>query len=141
MYGNQNHHKRKRHLKDLFTPYQGICIIVLLIIEKPNVHACNGILFNHRSRRGVNFVTKNNSGLLKLKIKNKKILELEIYIQKRLGTYRDYADSMENLNNKKADDYVIATNKFILLKTLLILHPKKLVLKLSGKERVERSWC
>ena len=107
--------------------------------EAYNVHACNGILFNHESpRRGVNFVTKKIiQGLLRIKNKKQKILVLgNLYSKRDWGHARDYVDSMwKILNNKKADDYVIATNKSYSVKDFTNIASKKLVLKLSGKEK------
>ena len=105
--------------------------------EAYNVHACNGILFNHESpRRGVNFVTKKIiQGLLRIKNKKQKILVLgNLYSKRDWGHARDYVDSMwKILNNKKADDYVIATNKSYSVKDFTNIASKKIGFKIKWK--------
>ena len=55
--------------------------------EAYNIFACNGILFNHESPvRGETFVTRKIVlGLCKIKLKNKKLYILEIYMLKETG--------------------------------------------------------
>tara|TARA_Y100001958_G_C21213901_1_gene539393 strand:- start:147 stop:1166 length:1020 start_codon:yes stop_codon:yes gene_type:complete len=105
--------------------------------EAYNVHACNGILFNHESpRRGVNFVTKKIiQGLLRIKNKKQKILVLgNLYSKRDWGHARDYVDSMwKILNNKKPDDYVIATNKSYSVKDFTNIASKKIGFKIKWK--------
>ncbi len=105
--------------------------------EAYNVHACNGILFNHESpRRGVNFVTKKIiQGLLRIKNKKQKILVLgNLYSKRDWGHARDYVDSMwKILNNKKPDDYVIATNKSYSVKDFTDIASKKIGFKIKWK--------
>ena len=78
-----------------------------------NLHACNGILFNHESpRRGSNFVTSKvvkGACMIKLKMLNK--LELG-----NLDSYRDWGHSKDYvramhmiINHNVADDFVVST--------------------------------
>ena len=55
--------------------------------EAYKIFACNGILFNHESPvRGETFVTRKIViGLCKIKLKNKKLYILEIYMPKEIG--------------------------------------------------------
>jgi GDPmannose 4,6-dehydratase len=78
-----------------------------------NLHACNGILFNHESpRRGSNFVTSKvvkGACMIKLKMINK--LELG-----NMDSYRDWGHSKDYvramhmiINHNVADDFVVST--------------------------------
>lgn len=78
-----------------------------------NLHACNGILFNHESpRRGSNFVT---SKVIKAAVR----IYLGLDTQLELGnidTYRDWGHSKDYvkamhliINHSKADDFVVST--------------------------------
>ena len=91
--------------------------------EAFNIHACNGILFNHESpRRGNNFVTKKIiQGLVRIKKNKQKYLTLgNLYAKRDWGHASDYVESMwKILNYKKPDDYVIATNKSFSVKEFL----------------------
>lgn len=80
-----------------------------------NLHACNGILFNHESpRRGSNFVSNKIIKTvceIKLGLKNK--LELG-----NMDSYRDWGHSKDYvramhmiLNHSTADDFVVATGE------------------------------
>ena len=80
-----------------------------------NLHACNGILFNHESpRRGSNFVTNKvvkTAVEIKLGLKNK--LELG-----NLDSYRDWGHSkdytramIDIINHNNPDDFVVATGE------------------------------
>jgi len=65
--------------------------------EAYNLHACNGILFNHESpRRGVNFVTKKIvQGLTRIKQGKQKYLVLgNLYSRRDWGHAKDYVESM-----------------------------------------------
>ena len=81
--------------------------------EAYNIHACNGILFNHESpRRGLNFVTaKVVKGALDIKYKKKKYIELgNLDSMRDWGHAKDYVHAMWLiLNQKKPQDFVIAT--------------------------------
>ena len=91
--------------------------------EAFNIHACNGILFNHESpRRGNNFVTKKIiQGLVRIKKNKQKYLTLgNLYAKRDWGHAIDYVESMwKILNYKKPDDYVIATNRSFSVKEFL----------------------
>ncbi len=105
--------------------------------EAYNVHACNGILFNHESpRRGVNFVTKKIiQGLIRIKNNKQKILVLgNLYSRRDWGHARDYVNSMwKILNKKNPDDYVIATNKSYSVKDFINIAAKKIGFKIIWK--------
>jgi GDPmannose 4,6-dehydratase len=83
--------------------------------EAYNMHACNGILFNHESpRRGFEFVTRKISrAVAEIKIKGRKQLHLGNLEAKRdWGFAGDYIKAMWlMLQQDKAEDYVIATGK------------------------------
>jgi GDPmannose 4,6-dehydratase len=80
-----------------------------------NLHACNGILFNHESpRRGGNFVTnKVIKSAVKIKLGLQEKLELG-----NLDSYRDWGHSKDYvkamnmiINHEVADDWVVATGE------------------------------
>ncbi|MFH1890144.1 MAG: GDP-mannose 4,6-dehydratase [Candidatus Kuenenbacteria bacterium] len=83
--------------------------------EAYNLYAVNGILFNHESpRRGENFVTKKiTQGLVRVKLglqKNIKLGNLEA--SRDWGYAKEYMQAAYlMMQQKEADDYVIATGK------------------------------
>ena len=83
--------------------------------ESHNIYACSGILFNHESPlRGEEFVTRKIvKNLCEIKIKKRKYLELgNLYAKRDWGYAKDYVEAMwKMMQKRKADDYVIATNK------------------------------
>jgi GDPmannose 4,6-dehydratase len=83
--------------------------------EAFNIFACNGILFNHESPvRGETFVTRKIvMGLCKIYLGLQKKLYLGNLKAKRdWGHARDYVEGMwKILQQKKADDYVLATGR------------------------------
>jgi GDPmannose 4,6-dehydratase len=83
--------------------------------EAYKIYACNGILFNHESsRRGETFVTKKIvQGLCRIKYnKQKKLFLGNIEAKRDWGHAEDYVDAMWRiLQQRKPDDYVIATGK------------------------------
>src|SRR6056300_981875 len=103
------------------------------------IFACNGILFNHESPfRGENFVTKKIiSTLTKIKFGFEKKLTLgNLYSKRDWGHARDYVEAMHKiLQQKKPDDYVIASGKQYSIKQFVNLTAKKLKMKIkwSGK--------
>ena len=105
--------------------------------EAYNLHSCNGILFNHESpRRGVNFVTRKIiQGLIRIKKGEQKILTLgNLYARRDWGHAKDYVESMwKILQNKKADDFVIATKKSYSVKDFVNISSKKLGFKIKWK--------
>ena len=98
--------------------------------EAYNIFACNGILFNHESpRRGETFVTKKIvSALTRIKFKKQKILYLgNIYAKRDWGHAKDYVEAMwKMLQQKKPNDYVIATGKNYSVKEFVNLALKEL---------------
>jgi len=78
-----------------------------------NMHACNGILFNHESpRRGSNFVTnKVVKAACKIKLGMQDHLELgNIDSYRDWGHSKDYVKAMHLIvNYHKADDFVVST--------------------------------
>ena len=78
-----------------------------------NLHACNGILFNHESpRRGSNFVTSKvikGACMIKLGLLDKiEMGNMDSY--RDWGHSKDYVKAMHKIiNHDKADDFVIST--------------------------------
>ena len=107
--------------------------------EAYNLHACNGILFNHESpRRGVNFVTKKIvQGLTRIKKGQQKTLTLgNLYARRDWGHAQDYVDSMwKILQYKKADDYVVSTNTSHSVKDFVNICSKKLDMNIIWKNK------
>ena len=83
--------------------------------EAYNLYCCTGILFNHESpRRGFEFVTRKIShGVARIKYGFKTELKLGNLDAKRdWGHAQDYIEAMWlMLQQKKPEDFVIATNK------------------------------
>ena len=106
--------------------------------EAYNVHACNGILFNHESpRRGVNFVTKKIvQGLTRIKKGKQKTLTLgNLYSRRDWGHAKDYVESMwKILQQKKPDDFVVATKSSYSVKDFVNICAKKLKINLIWKK-------
>ena len=107
--------------------------------EAYNLHCCNGILFNHESpRRGVNFVTKKIvQGLTRIKNGKQKILVLgNLYSRRDWGHAKDYVESMwQILQQKKPDDYVVATRTSHSVKDFINISAKKIGIKLIWKNK------
>ncbi|MDA7838131.1 GDP-mannose 4,6-dehydratase [Candidatus Pelagibacter sp.] len=107
--------------------------------EAYNLHSCNGILFNHESpRRGVNFVTKKIiQGLTRIKNGKQKILVLgNLYSRRDWGHAKDYVESMWRiLQQKKPDDYVVATRTSHSVKDFINISAKKIGIKLIWKNK------
>jgi GDPmannose 4,6-dehydratase len=83
--------------------------------ESYGIFACNGILFNHESpRRGETFVTRK---ITRAVARIKKGLQDKLYLgnldaKRDWGYAKDYVEAMwMMLQQKKADDYVIATGQ------------------------------
>ena len=83
--------------------------------ESYNLHASNGILFNHESpRRGETFVTRKiTAGLAQILAgKRKKLYLGNLDAQRDWGYAKDYVEAMwMMLQQPRADDYVIATGE------------------------------
>ena len=105
--------------------------------EAYKIFACNGILFNHESpRRGETFVTKKIiSALCKIKLgKQKKLFLGNLESKRDWGHAADYCLAMwKILQQKKPDDYVIATGKQYSIKQFINLTAKKLNMKIKWK--------
>ena len=88
-----------------------------------NIFACSGILFNHESPlRGEEFLTRKITlGLAKIKAGKMSCLYLGNLNAKRDWGYAgDYVEAMWlMMQKKKADDYVIATNKSYSIKDFI----------------------
>ena len=105
--------------------------------EAYKIFACNGILFNHESpRRGETFVTqKIVQALCKIKANKQKTLYLgNMYSKRDWGHARDYVQAMWSmLQQKKPEDFVIATGKQTTVKNFVNLVAEKLEIKISWK--------
>tara|TARA_A100001011_G_scaffold369643_1_gene425141 strand:- start:1707 stop:2720 length:1014 start_codon:yes stop_codon:yes gene_type:complete len=107
--------------------------------EAHNMYCSCGILFNHESPlRGENFVTKKIVMALTRIIKNKqKILEVGNLEAKRdWGYAKDYVEAMYlMLQQKKSDDYVIATGKTHSVRDFIKITCKYLDIKIGWKKK------
>ena len=107
--------------------------------ESYSIFACNGILFNHESPvRGETFVTKKIVSSL-WKIKNGDLDKLylgNLYAKRDWGHAKDYVEAMwKILQQKKPDDFVIATGKQFTVKQFVNLVCKELKIKIFWKGR------
>ena len=105
--------------------------------EAYKIFACNGILFNHESpRRGETFVTqKIIQALCRIKANKQKTLYLgNMYSKRDWGHAKDYVQAMWSmLQQKKPEDFVIATGKQTNVKNFVNLVAKQLKIKISWK--------
>ena len=105
--------------------------------EAYKIFACNGILFNHESpRRGETFVTKKIvAALCRIKEgKQKKFFLGNLNAKRDWGHAKDYCLAMwKILQQKKPDDYVIATGVQYSVKQFVNLTAKKLKIKINWK--------
>ena len=105
--------------------------------EAYKIFSCNGILFNHESpRRGETFVTKKIvSALCKIKEgKQKKLFLGNLNAKRDWGHAEDYCLAMwKILQQKKPDDYVIATGIQYSIKQFVNLTTNKLKMKIKWK--------
>ncbi|MDA9604527.1 GDP-mannose 4,6-dehydratase [Candidatus Pelagibacter sp.] len=105
--------------------------------EAYGIFGSNGILFNHESpRRGETFVTKKIvNALCKIKLGLQKKLYLGNLDAKRdWGHAEDYVEAMwKILQQRKPDDFVIATGKQYSVKQFVNIVSKKLGLKIVWK--------
>jgi GDPmannose 4,6-dehydratase len=103
--------------------------------EAYNVFACNGILFNHESPiRGETFVTKKIiQGLIRIRNGYQKKLFLgNLYSKRDWGHAGDYVEAMwKMLQQKKPNDYVIATGKTFTIKEFANKAAKKIGFKIK----------
>jgi GDPmannose 4,6-dehydratase len=102
--------------------------------EAYKIFACNGILFNHESPlRGETFVTRKIIiGLVKIKLGlQKKFFLGNLQAKRDWGHAQDYVEAMwKILNQKKPEDFVIATGKQYTVKNFINLAAKKLKMKI-----------
>jgi len=102
-----------------------------------NMFACNGILFNHESPlRGETFVTKKIvSGLCNIiNDKQDKLYLGNLYAKRDWGHAKDYVKAMwKILQQKKPDDFVIATGKQFYVKEFVNLVASELNIKILWK--------
>jgi len=105
--------------------------------EAYNIFACNGILFNHESPlRGETFVTRKITiALSKIKLKKQKKLYIGNLDAKRdWGHAKDYVEAQWlMLQQKKADDFVVATGKQYTVRKFIELAAKNLDMKIFWK--------
>ncbi len=105
--------------------------------EAYKIFGSNGILFNHESpRRGETFVTKKIiRALVRIKMgKQKKLFLGNLDSKRDWGHARDYVEAMwKILQQKKPDDYVIATGKQLSIRQFINLVAKKLNLNIVWK--------
>jgi GDPmannose 4,6-dehydratase len=97
--------------------------------EAYNIFACSGILFNHESPiRGKEFVTKKTTmALARIKAGKQDLLELgNLDSERDWGFAGDYVEGMYlMLQQKQADDFILATNKTTKIRTFV---------EMAGKE-------
>ena len=114
--------------------------------EAYNIFGSNGILFNHESpRRGETFVTKKIiSAMVKINMgKQKKLFLGNLDSKRDWGHARDYVEAMwKILQQKKPDDFVIATGKQYSIRQFINFVSKKLNMKIKwlGKGLNERGY-
>ncbi len=114
--------------------------------ESYNIFACSGILFNHESpRRGETFVTRKITMFLGNRISgSKEILKLgNIYAKRDWGHAKDYVQMQwKILQQKKPDDYVIATGQTHSVKEFINTACKMLNIKIKwvGKGINEKAY-
>ena len=105
--------------------------------EAYNLYACNGILFNHESPvRGETFVTKKiTKAMCRIKYKKQKKLYLgNLQAKRDWGHAKDYVEAQWLiLQQKKPDDYVIATGKNYSVKFFIEKVAKYLDMKIKWK--------
>ncbi len=105
--------------------------------EAYNIFGSNGILFNHESpRRGETFVTKKIvRALVRIKMgKQKKLLLGNLDSKRDWGHARDYVEAMwKILQQKRPDDFVIATGKQLSIRQFINIVSKKLNMNIIWK--------
>jgi GDPmannose 4,6-dehydratase len=103
--------------------------------ESYGIFACSGILFNHESPlRGEEFVTRKISkGLCEIKLKKRSLLELgNLDSERDWGFAGDYVEGMwKMLQQKKPDDFVLATNQTCSIRDFVNLCCKYLDIKIK----------
>ena len=113
--------------------------------EAYNIYACNGILFNHESPvRGETFVTRKIvMWLCRVKFGlQKKIFLGNLQAKRDWGHAKDYVVAMwKMLQQKKPQDYVIATGKQYSVKQFVELVLKELKIKFNWKGKGKNTKC
>ena len=154
MYGLNERNQKKLNEKSHFNPISPYSIAKLssyyyvrMYRNSFNMFASNGILFNHESPlRGEQFVTKKIvKALTEIKFNKKKdTLKLgNIYSRRDWGHAKDYVEMMYKvLNYKKADDFVISSEKQYSIKEFINLVCKRLEISIiwSGKGLKEKAF-
>ena len=109
--------------------------------EAYGIYACNGILFNHESPvRGETFVTRKiTRALSRIKLGLQKTLYLGNLISKRdWGHAKDYVEvQWLMLQQKKPEDFVIATGKQYSVRDFINIAAKNLNMKIKWKGKNE----
>ena len=109
--------------------------------EAYGIYACNGILFNHESPvRGETFVTRKiTRALAKIKLGLQKVLYLGNLNAKRdWGHAKDFVEAQWLiLQQKKPEDFVIATGKQYSVREFVNLAAKNLNMKIEWKGKGE----
>ena len=114
--------------------------------EAYNIFACNGILFNHESpMRGETFVTRKIViALCKIKLNlQKKLFIGNLYAKRDWGHAKEYVVAMwRMLQQKKPDDYVIATGRQYSVKDFINFVSNELKIKIiwEGKGINEKGY-
>ena len=114
--------------------------------EAYNIFACNGILFNHESPvRGETFVTRKIViALCKIKLNlQKKLFIGNLYAKRDWGHAKEYVVAMwKMLQQKKPDDYVIATGRQYSVKNFInfVSHELKIKIFWKGKGINEKGY-
>ena len=153
MYGLNERNQKKLNEKSQFNPISPYSIAKLSAYHNVrmyrnsfNIFASNGILFNHESPlRGDQFVTKKIvKALTEIKFNKKKdTLKLgNIYSRRDWGHARDYVEMMYKIvTHRKADDFVISSEKQFSIKEFINLVCKKLNMQIKwhGKGLKEKA--
>ena len=114
--------------------------------EAYKIFACNGILFNHESPvRGETFVTRKIViALCKIKLNlQKKLFIGNLYAKRDWGHAKEYVVAMwKMLQQKKPDDYVIATGRQYSVKDFInfVAHELKIKIIWKGKDINEKGY-
>jgi len=105
--------------------------------EAYNMFACNGILFNHESPvRGETFVTRKiTTGLCKIKLRRiKKLYVGNLNARRDWGHASDFVKAQWLImQQKKPDDFIIATGKQHSVREFIELSAKELNMKIKWK--------
>ena len=142
MFGNSNQSKINENSKfEPVSPYGAAKLYSYWITKNYRdaygIYASNGILFNHESpRRGETFVTKKIVRAMcqiKFGLQNKLYLG-NLYSKRDWGHANDYIFAMwKILQQKKPDDFVIATGKQYSIKQFVMFVAKELKMKIGWK--------